>query len=86
MFLFSLNFRESNEEALSLIYNEILKVIIQLHLEALSHDATNETVLKHEKKFLLQFAQHASLIGDDKQGWGLLGALGIGKSSQLSVR
>lgn len=58
--------------------------MIHLHKEASEH--RNEAVLIQGKKFLLQLAQHASLVGDDKQGWGLLGAFGIGKSSQLSVR
>jgi hypothetical protein len=68
-----------------LIYEQILKVNVQLHIEA-SHGAKDKIVLKHTKKFLLSLAQHLSLIGDDKQGWGLLGALGIGKASQLSIR
>jgi len=76
--------RESNEESLPLVYGILLKITIGLN--QCLNNSSGEDVEKVTKKFLLSYAQHLMLVGDDKQGWGLLGALGIGKTSQLSIR
>jgi hypothetical protein len=74
--------KESNEAALPLLYEIILKLSVHLLFSA----KKGSTVEKNVKKFLNTLAQHLASLGDDKAGWGLLGALGIGQSSRLSVR
>ncbi|CAG7722933.1 unnamed protein product [Allacma fusca] len=74
--------KETNEAALPLLYEIILKLNVHLLFSA----KKGSTVEKNVKKFLNTLSLHMANLGDDKGGWGLLGALGIGQSSKLSVR
>ncbi|ODM91613.1 Ectopic P granules protein 5 [Orchesella cincta] len=77
--------RESNEEVMPLIYGNMIKCSVSI-LQQSGASQSNDAVTKCIKKFLNALAQHLSLFADDKQSWGLLGALGLGKVSQLTVK
>ncbi len=79
-------FRESNEEAMPLIYGNMIKCILHILQSDTPTKQTTDTVSKCAKKFMTALSQHLSLYADDKQSWGLLGALGLGKASQLTVK
>jgi len=60
----------------------MLKVTVHL----LEGSAKIPGLEKCVKKFLNAFALHLTSVGDDKQGWALLGVLGLTRASELSVR
>lgn len=69
-----------------LIYGKMIKCILHILQSDSSTKQTSDTVSKCAKKFMTALSQHLSLYADDKQSWGLLGALGLGKASQLTVK
>jgi hypothetical protein len=71
-----------------LLYGIIVKLVceIQENSNSTTDPDRQKEVHQSVKKFLRFFSQHVNLVGDDIQGWGLFTALGIGKSSQLSIR
>jgi len=77
-------FRESNEEVLPLLYGTIISIVCEIHSSFKSDGKKDADQLV--KKFLKMYSQHLNLVGEDKQGWGLLTALGIGKASQLTIK
>ena len=61
-------------------------ILLKLNFHLLLDAKKGSSVEKNVRKFLNTFAQHLLNLGDDKGGWGLLGALGLGSSSVLSPR
>jgi len=76
-------FREDNEKVMPLIYGLIIKIMVSMYTESIR--VGEEGLEKNLKKLFLTLAQHLAVLGDDNQGWGILGALGIGSSSRLSI-
>lgn len=69
-----------------LVYGSMIKCVLHILQPEISPAHTIDSASKCVKKFLIALAQHLSLYADDKQSWGLLGALGLGKASQLTVK